>query len=198
MALPAPTLLSYLLRPSAYLHRKSIEFWLAGGLAAPFYVLFIAGAAHLSEWQTRRLSRFVACSSRLGHGSSNSIPQTLIVPAIISLVLFLTITYVLLPFYRRYRARYAQYIPIESLQSHTDSLRARLAHPAAAWRSWRAAWLQQVRDGREDSIRDIDVEDGEETGEELGDVNEQLRQALAGHAAAAARTMSHARRLSRE
>ncbi|KAI9898560.1 hypothetical protein N3K66_006920 [Trichothecium roseum] len=124
--------------------------------------------------------------------------KTLIVPAVISLVLFLTITYILFPAYRQYRARYAQYIPIESLQSRTDSLRARLAHPAAAWRSWRSAWLQRVRDARQESLSHIDVEEGVESSEELGDVNEQLRQAMAAHAAAAARTLEQSRRLSRD
>lgn len=66
---------------------------------------------------------------------ANSPSQTLIVPAIVSLLIFLLTTYVLLPFWRRYRARYAQYLPLDSLSNQTSSLRHRIVNRIAAWRS---------------------------------------------------------------
>jgi hypothetical protein len=48
------------------------------------------------------------------------------VPAIISLIIFLVLTYLLVPIWRRYRNRYSQYLPIESLSERTSSFRHRI------------------------------------------------------------------------
>ncbi|CRK20891.1 hypothetical protein BN1708_017830, partial [Verticillium longisporum] len=45
----------------------------------------------------------------------------LIVPAVISLILFLTLTFVLAPLWRKTRERYGQYVPVHAIQSSTLS-----------------------------------------------------------------------------
>ncbi|WEW61913.1 hypothetical protein PRK78_007413 [Emydomyces testavorans] len=51
--------------------------------------------------------------------------QTLFIPALISLVLYLVLFYAAIPFVRRYRQRYAQYLPLHTISVHTSSLRER-------------------------------------------------------------------------
>lgn len=51
--------------------------------------------------------------------------QTALVPLLISLALFVALTYVVLPLYRRHRARYAQYLPLQHISHRTSSLRER-------------------------------------------------------------------------
>jgi hypothetical protein len=52
--------------------------------------------------------------------------QTLVVPAVISLLLFLVLTFIVVPLWRYYRLRYGQYLPLDSITSHTTSLRQRV------------------------------------------------------------------------
>ncbi|PHH69958.1 hypothetical protein CDD82_7417 [Ophiocordyceps australis] len=63
---------------------------------------------------------------------TTSLFKNLVVPAIISLVIFLVLTFLLAPLWRRYRARYSQYLPLDALSQHTSSLRHRFAHRFAA------------------------------------------------------------------
>ncbi|KAK2749421.1 hypothetical protein FQN57_006355 [Myotisia sp. PD_48] len=51
--------------------------------------------------------------------------QTLFFPAIISLTLYIAIVFAILPFIRRYRQRYSQYLPLNTISSRTSSLRER-------------------------------------------------------------------------
>ncbi|TDZ53452.1 hypothetical protein C8034_v007343 [Colletotrichum sidae] len=60
-----------------------------------------------------------------------SVIKTLIVPAVISLILFLVSTYVLLPLWRKWRNRYSQYLPLDSISSSTISLRQRIQNGLA-------------------------------------------------------------------
>jgi len=55
-----------------------------------------------------------------------SVVKTLVVPAIISLIIFLVLTYLLVPIWRRYRNRYSQYLPIDTLSERTSSFRYRI------------------------------------------------------------------------
>ncbi|RDA88284.1 hypothetical protein CP532_0317 [Ophiocordyceps camponoti-leonardi (nom. inval.)] len=58
--------------------------------------------------------------------STISAVKTLVVPAVISLVIFLLLSFVLLPVWRRYRSRYGQYLPLNTLSERTSSLRHRI------------------------------------------------------------------------
>lgn len=51
--------------------------------------------------------------------------QTLIVPAVIALLVFLLVSYVLVPMWQRYRNRYSQYLPIDRISSGPALLRQR-------------------------------------------------------------------------
>lgn len=70
-----------------------------------------------------------------------AILQTLILPALISLALYLMLSYLIVPVWKRYRARYSQYVPLDRIATHTSSLRQRLQSgivriilPSSPWR----------------------------------------------------------------
>lgn len=52
--------------------------------------------------------------------------QTLIIPATISLALYVFLSFVLLPFLRHHQHRYAHYLPLHTISAHTSSLRDRI------------------------------------------------------------------------
>ncbi|KAK4203694.1 hypothetical protein QBC40DRAFT_166458, partial [Triangularia verruculosa] len=94
--------------------------------------------------------------------------QTLIIPAIISLILFLLSTFVLWPLWQRYRNRYSQYLPLDTISEQTSSVRARVT-------SWLGSLIFTTRWGTHLTDRlviggreSFDSEDGEE----LEDVDE--------------------------
>ena len=121
--------------------------------------------------------------------------QTLFIPAVISLLLFLLVTYLLLPAWRRYRARYSQYLPIDSLTSRTSSLRDRLTAHIATFANRRED--RHLASGALNiDHQDEQIDDGE--GEELGHVDGHLRRAIESHERAMGTRPDNARRLSRE
>ncbi|KJZ71875.1 hypothetical protein HIM_08720 [Hirsutella minnesotensis 3608] len=127
--------------------------------------------------------------------SSNStlaLVKTLVIPAVVSLVIFLALTFVLLPVWRRYRNRYAQYLPLDSLSERTSSLRHRIMGrfttftPLATFLGGRTVVFAPS------SSMDPDAEDGEE----LDDVDEEIWRAIERHIPAA--QLDNTRRLSRD
>ncbi|KAH6850802.1 hypothetical protein B0I37DRAFT_372432 [Chaetomium sp. MPI-CAGE-AT-0009] len=101
-------------------------------------------------------------------GSTFAVIKTLIVPAAISLVLFLVVTFVLVPFWQRYRNRYSQYLPLETISNQTLSLRARMQSAVVRFMA-PSAWRARASDGIVVAERrSFDSEEGEE----LGDVDE--------------------------
>ncbi|KAM5383554.1 hypothetical protein ACJZ2D_002003 [Fusarium nematophilum] len=120
-------------------------------------------------------------------GATMSVIKTLIVPAVISLLLFILFTYVLIPVWRRY-ARYSQYLPLDSLSSQTSSLWERITSRVAAWRSNRDVAFASDP-GSDDGLDDED-------GEELGHVDEDTWRQMEADTRAA--RPDNARRLSRE
>ena len=122
--------------------------------------------------------------------------QTLIIPAIISLLLYLIISYVLVPIWRRYRARYSQYLPLESISTQTTTFRQRVQGVFARYllpSSWRSdfgsnRYAVSAADGLVDEFDD-------EEGEELSDVDDNRRLALS---LDARRGLVDDRRLSRD
>jgi hypothetical protein len=96
--------------------------------------------------------------------------QTLIVPAVISLVLFLVATFVLVPLWQRYRNRYSQYLPLETISNQTLSLRARMQSAILRFMA-PSAWRARASDGI--VVAERNSFDSEE-GEELGDVDDTI------------------------
>ncbi|KAI8958207.1 hypothetical protein F5Y11DRAFT_351729 [Daldinia sp. FL1419] len=110
--------------------------------------------------------------------STVSVVKTLIIPAVISLILFLLSTYVIVPLWRRYRARYSQYLPLEAISSHTITLRGRVQDAIARWMvpsRWRINIRDRVVVGADDTS---DIGFSSEEGEELDDVDDDRRHAL--------------------
>lgn len=103
-------------------------------------------------------------------------PQTLIVPALIALLVFLVATYVLYPLWSRYRSsRYGAYLPLDTITTGTLSLRHRLQNAAAAWLV-PATWRDRLQDRlvvavHRSSSSDTGGFDSDE-GEELDEVPE--------------------------
>ncbi|KAB8291835.1 hypothetical protein EYC80_006618 [Monilinia laxa] len=108
-------------------------------------------------------------------GSTWSLLKTLIVPGIISLVLYLLISFVIVPLWKRYRARAGQYLPLDTISTRTTSFRQRAQAIVIKFlfpSSWRADF-NRSRISAQDSS-DFDDEDGEE----LFDVDDNRREAL--------------------
>lgn len=122
------------------------------------------------------------------------LPQTLIVPAIISLILFLVLTYGLLPLWRRYRNRYSNYLPVESVDSATALHRLR--------RFLKRIFLpERYRlSDHERLILSLRPEEGEGEGEgeELGAVTDEQRMAATREEVRGPDRPDDTRRLSRE
>lgn len=86
----------------------------------------------------------------------------------ISLSLFAVSNYVIIPCWQRYRNRYSQYLPLETIANQTTSIRERMQSALARFATpsaWRIRSLNRVVVAERGSF---DSEDGEE----LGEVNE--------------------------
>ncbi|KAK6069243.1 hypothetical protein SCUP515_09126 [Seiridium cupressi] len=129
-------------------------------------------------------------------GSTLLAIKTLIVPAVISLILFIVCSYILIPLWRQYRQRYSHYLPLESISSHTTSFRVRMQNAVTKWlvpARWRVG-LRERLVAAEGSDADFDSDDGEE----LGDVNEDGRHALSLDTSGRTEHIDSNRRLSRD
>ncbi|KAI0439352.1 hypothetical protein F4803DRAFT_47444 [Xylaria telfairii] len=111
-------------------------------------------------------------------GTTISVIKTLLIPALISLVLFLVLTYLILPLWRHYRNRYSQYLPLDTISTQTTSLRIRMQDALARWISSTSRWRLRNRDGVVVADDESDVGFGSEEGEELNEVDEDRRHAL--------------------
>lgn len=111
-------------------------------------------------------------------------PQSIFIPALISLVLFLLASYVVVPMWRRYRSRYSQYLPLDRISTHTSSVRERihaaLLSAAAKWllpSGWRTDFEAQQAAFTRGETSDFDEDEGEEL-YTVDDVESRRREAL--------------------
>ncbi|RKU44994.1 hypothetical protein DL546_007691 [Coniochaeta pulveracea] len=102
-------------------------------------------------------------------GASLGVIKTLVVPALISLIIYLASTYIIVPLWQRYRIR-STYLPIapslDAISTHTGSLWAEIQHGLGTliFRAFDRRWAFWRRD-------DYDEDDGLSLdGEELGTV----------------------------
>ncbi|KAA8643210.1 uncharacterized protein ATNIH1004_009972 [Aspergillus tanneri] len=85
-------------------------------------------------------------------GSASSFIKTITIPAVISLGLYLLLSFLIVPFFRRYHQRYSQYLPLHTISAHTLSLRDRIADAMmrfflpASWRRRQQAPLDDHND----------------------------------------------------
>ncbi|KAF2811831.1 uncharacterized protein BDZ99DRAFT_281292 [Mytilinidion resinicola] len=111
--------------------------------------------------------------------------KTILVPALVSLIVYLLLTHLVLPFVRRHRHRYNQYLPVQggldSISSGTSSLRQRASDALYAFfvpSSWRRRHAvvdgSYASDNHEDEL--FDDEEGE--GMVGFDIDERRREAL--------------------
>ncbi|KAK4453624.1 hypothetical protein QBC34DRAFT_376002 [Podospora aff. communis PSN243] len=106
--------------------------------------------------------------------STVSVIKTLIVPAIISLIIFLLGRYLLYPLWQHYRYRYSHYLPLETIQSRTSSIRTRVQESIGSFVA-SAVWRPSVRARLEVAENGSDAGFDSEDGEELGEVDETNR-----------------------
>ncbi|KAH6686201.1 hypothetical protein F5X68DRAFT_14322 [Plectosphaerella plurivora] len=101
--------------------------------------------------------------------------KPLIIPAVISLLLFLVSTYILIPIWRRARDRYGQYIPVDTITNNTFSASQRISNHISRFMAnppWRRSEGDMITGG--DPMDDGLSDDGEE----LAHVNPSTRRAL--------------------
>jgi hypothetical protein len=98
--------------------------------------------------------------------------QTLFVPAVISLLIFLFLTFVIVPVWRRYRNRYSQYLPVESISNHTSGLRHHIVN------RFSRLTLPSTWSRNRGAVDNAGADDFLEDGEELNDVDEQTLDAI--------------------
>ncbi|PYH38472.1 uncharacterized protein BO87DRAFT_327137 [Aspergillus neoniger CBS 115656] len=89
-------------------------------------------------------------------GSATNFAKTIIIPAVISLTLYLLFSFVIIPFFRRYHQRYSQYLPLHTISAHTTTLRDRIAD-ALMRRFLPSVWRQSQFD-QHDNISIYDEE----------------------------------------
>ncbi|KAI0534182.1 hypothetical protein GGR58DRAFT_69451 [Xylaria digitata] len=111
-------------------------------------------------------------------GSILSVFKTLLIPAVISLVLFLILTYLIVPLWRFYRNRYSQYLPLDTISTQTTSLRIRMQNTVARWISSWSRWRARGREPVNVADDESDIGFSSEEGEELNEVDEDRRHAL--------------------
>ncbi|GKZ86493.1 hypothetical protein AnigIFM56816_001724 [Aspergillus niger] len=90
-------------------------------------------------------------------GSATNFAKTIIIPAFISLTLYLLFSFVIIPFFRRYHQRYSQYLPLHTISAHTTTLRDRIAD-ALMRRFLSSVWRQSQFDDQHDNISIYDEE----------------------------------------
>lgn len=100
-------------------------------------------------------------------GATISAIKALIVPAVIALVIYLLLSFVVVPLWQRYQSRYSHYIPLDSITDRTSSLRQRLQDRIALYlspSSWRRDHAHVAVGDLADDASDagFDSEDGEE------------------------------------
>jgi hypothetical protein len=103
----------------------------------------------------------------------------LVIPAIISLILYLLISYVIVPVWKRYRGRYSHYLPLDTITTRTTTFRQRFQDALVRYllpSTWRTdfggrRYTVSAQDG---TGSDLD----EEEGEELYEVDDHRREAL--------------------
>lgn len=112
-------------------------------------------------------------------GATLSLLKTLVIPAIISLLLYLLISYLVVPFWKRYRGRYSNYLPLDTISTHTTSFRQRAQSAVVGLllpSSWRTDFgrIRHTASAQDGSGSDFD----EDEGEELYEVDDHRREAL--------------------
>lgn len=96
--------------------------------------------------------------------------QTLVVPAIIALIVFLLATYIIYPLWQRTRnSRYGAYLPLETISNGTQTVRARVQNQIARWLV-PSTWRERLQDrlvvaGGPGSDNGYDSDEGEELDE---------------------------------
>ena len=100
----------------------------------------------------------------------------------------------MIPFWQRYRSRYSQYLPLETISNQTSSLRHRIQNAIGGFLV-PSVWRQRLQERlvvAGDNGSDIDYDSDE--GEELGDMDDDQRL----ESMDSSRGPDTARRLSRE
>ncbi|PLN79242.1 hypothetical protein BDW42DRAFT_195320 [Aspergillus taichungensis] len=100
-------------------------------------------------------------------GSAASFAKTILIPASISLALYLLLSFLIIPFFRHYHQRYSQYLPLDTISAHTSTLRDRVAD--AMMRLFLpTSWRQHQLTDHNDNISILDEEGELMVGMDMG------------------------------
>ncbi|KAJ5972699.1 uncharacterized protein N7479_002617 [Penicillium vulpinum] len=91
--------------------------------------------------------------------SAGVFAKTILIPASIALSIYILVTCLIIPFFRRYHQRYSQYLPLQTISAHTLSLRDRIADKLM-YLFLPSRWRWGARTADHDTIS-IDDEEGE-------------------------------------
>lgn len=125
--------------------------------------------------------------------------QALFIPALIAAVIYLILSYAVIPLFRRHHQRYAQYLPLDTLSERTSSFRARAQAALVRFvlpRSMR--WGREVVDARRSSDSAEELAFGEEEGESMVGFDNPNHLARSREERAGGAEMDSERRLSRD
>ncbi|TKX24413.1 hypothetical protein C1H76_3360 [Elsinoe australis] len=102
-------------------------------------------------------------------GAFSEVLHALLIPAGIAIVLYVSLSFVILPAVRRYRSRYDQYIPLQTVTDRvaagTSTLRDRVADFITRIVLPRTQRIVNATSGRRESLNELynlDLEEGEE------------------------------------
>ncbi|CZT18849.1 uncharacterized protein RCC_04694 [Ramularia collo-cygni] len=89
--------------------------------------------------------------------------KAVFIPAMIAVILYALLAFVIMPMHKRHRERYAQYMPLDSISRGTNSLRDRISSTITAWVVPRRHLVFDAADSRRGSASGDDfVYDGDE------------------------------------
>jgi hypothetical protein len=105
--------------------------------------------------------------------------QTVVLPAVIALALYLLLSFIVVPLWQRYHGRYSRYLPLETISAHTHGIRERIQDTIARFvlpSSWRQDFQQSQLNMSpgDESEHSMDDNDGEELYEFDGNRREAL------------------------
>ncbi|EMC96442.1 hypothetical protein BAUCODRAFT_122446 [Baudoinia panamericana UAMH 10762] len=92
--------------------------------------------------------------------------KVVLLPALIAAAIYVSLAYILVPLYRQHRARYSQYLPLDTISAQTSTLRSRLSDALTRMilpssMRWRGEVVVDARAGEDE------LAFGEEEGESM-------------------------------
>ena len=111
-------------------------------------------------------------------GAAVTFLTTILLPALVAGVLYVLLSFVVIPLWQRYRGRYSRYLPLETISAQTSGIRERIQDSVGRW-ILPSRWRQNF-DATHFTVNAAvsDHEFDEDDGEELYELDGNRREAL--------------------